>query len=775
MRDIIEETKNIIVSGTTAIHIAGDDYPQIDEFITELAFALGFASVEESDEDDEGGETNPNVVEWNYGYGQVDFKTGAQTGGGAAAGGISNKMLLAEFLSTYKNPDYARNRIILIRNARHVLEGEVNRENLAQLQRTILHLHEYLRPGETALVYCDEQRFIPAELASLVYFVELKPPSRDDLYELVDMFVTERSLELENDTRSKLASMCVGMSKDSFKQMLTRAALKDDFAANIISTAQKAKKQIVEKSGLLEYISVDTTEEEVGGLEHLKWWLEQKQRAFEEPEEAKKANVKPAKGILLAGIPGCGKSLSAKAVANKYKLPLLKFDLGSLMGKYVGQSEEQLRRALKIAGDASPCVLWVDEIEKAFAGLSSDSNGITQRLFGYLLTWLNDKTARVFVVATANDITALPPEFLRRGRFDEIFYIDFPNAAERRHIFNIHFNKALGKLPDFTPEEWTELCRDQKKTKGTKKVEVVDDKGEKKFVDVACEIPDEADKGYYGTEGYAGSDIEALVNITHEKAWKDGKEITIEMLKTQRKYLTPLKEVLADKIAKNKAKFGEYKLTLASYNENDTRAYEYAVTSGEKEQLDVLNDERCPAHFILQIAKKGTPKVKLAALAHSRCGLDTVSALLHDENAAVKALAEEKFGKKEQNPLELVRNGSKEDKIYLAKNLQNWGSDKQDNLSRILAKDSDPDVRLALRDFRYLIPSVWEILANSGDEAFRKKVLEHEKCPPEVKRNKGRSCGTCRFSGSKSSDGSYYCGHKGRNVSAVCSSWVTNV
>ena len=767
MRDIIEETRSIIVSGTAAIHVAGDDYTQIDEFVTELAFALGFTSAEESDEDDEGDETNPNVVEWNYGYGQVDFKTGAQI-----SGGDGSKMPLAEFLEAYKDPDYSRKKIILIRNARHVLEGEMNRENLARLQRTILHLRKYLL-GKAVIVYCDERRFSPDELASLVYFVELKPPSRDALLELVDGFTGKRGLALEDETRSKLASMCVGMSKDSFTQMLNKAALKkEDFAANIIPTAEKAKKQIVEKSGLLEYISVDTTEGDVGGLEHLKWWLEEKQRAFENPEEAKKAKVKPAKGILLAGMPGCGKSLSSKAVANKFKLPLLKFDLGSLMGKYLGESEEKLRRALKIAEDASPCVLWVDEIEKAFAGLSGDETGVSQRLFGYLLTWLNDKTARVFVMATANDVAVLPPEFLRRGRFDEIFYVDFPNAAERRHIFEIHFTKALGKLPDFTPAEWEALCRDQKKKKVTKKEKVViDDKGFFEEKDVEREVPDEADKDYFGTEGYAGSDIEALVNIAHEAAWNAGKPLTIETLKTQRKYLTPLKEVLADKIAKNKAKFGEYKLTPASYNADNMQRFELAVDGSEKQQLDALKDERCPANLIPKIAKHGTEAVKLAALAHPRCGFDTVNALLHDESETVRTRAKEQFGKTEQGLLECARSGSKEDKLALAKNLKSLGSDKQDNICHILAKDSDPDVRLALLDYPYISWSIWELLVDTKDEAFRKLILRHPKCPPEVKRKAERSCGNCMHAEHRYADNSYYCHRHSKSVNSACSEW----
>jgi SpoVK/Ycf46/Vps4 family AAA+-type ATPase len=448
------------------------------------------------------------------------------------------------------------------------------------------------------------------------------------------------------------------------------------------------------------------------------------------------------------------------------------------MGKYLGESEEKLRRALKIAEDASPCVLWVDEIEKAFAGLSGDETGVSQRLFGYLLTWLNDKTARVFVMATANDVAVLPPEFLRRGRFDEIFYVDFPNAAERRHIFKIHFSKALGKLPNFTDAEWEELCRDQKKKKAVRKEKDINDKGyivgEK---EIEYEVPDtEADKDYFGTEGYAGSDIEALVNIAHEAAWNAGKkEITIDILKTQRKYLTPLKEVLADKIAKNKAKFGEYKLTPASFTADNMQRFELAIEGSEKQQLDALKDERCPAHLIPKIAKNGTKAVKIAALDHPHCGFDTVSALLEDPNEEVKTKAKEKIVQTEQGLLNIARTGTTAEKRSIIKHIEKVSMDKRDNLFVILAKDNDPDVRRSLLDYPYLPASVWETLADTQDEAFKKKVLEHPRCPSEVqaktaerKKEANNTCKSCDLN-----KGEYDCAWSNRaGPNYVCFRWT---
>jgi SpoVK/Ycf46/Vps4 family AAA+-type ATPase len=403
----------------------------------------------------------------------------------------------------------------------------MNSKNLAQLQQVIIHIKKFNHDdGNRALViYTDENRFIPDSLSSLVYYVDLPAPSRAELESLTGEAATKAGITLRNGLKEELSGVCSGMSKDAFIQILQKAAQnKDSFNDKVLKTAGDAKKQFVEKSGLLKYVPLNEGMDGVGGLGYLKGWLETKRKAFFDADGAQKRGVTPAKGILLAGMPGCGKSLSAKAIARFYNnLPLLSLDMGSLMGKYVGESESKLRRALAIAESVSPCVLWIDEIEKAFAGLSGDESGVTQRLLGYLLTWLNDKTATIFVVATANDIEVLPPEFLRRGRFDEIFSVDFPNENEREDIFKIHLKKLLKKDPDF-------------------------------------DLPKLAQE----TDGYAGSDIASLVNAAAETAWNENKDISLEILLTQRQYITPLQQVMADKIERNRQKFGQYKFISAS-------------------------------------------------------------------------------------------------------------------------------------------------------------------------------------------------------------------
>ena len=182
------------------------------------------------------------------------------------------------------------------------------------------------------------------------------------------------------------------------------------------------KEKIIKQSGILEMVNSKEPIENIGGLELLKNWLKLKAKIFESLEKVIKFGVDVLNGILILGMLGCGKSLAAKAMAALFKVPLIRLDVGRLMGKYVGESEENMRRALSLVETVSPCVLWIDELEKAFAGVGSNSGEVTTRLFGNFLTWMQEKESTVFIVATANAISKLSPEFLRKGRFDELFF-----------------------------------------------------------------------------------------------------------------------------------------------------------------------------------------------------------------------------------------------------------------------------------------------------------------------------------------------------------------
>lgn len=208
------------------------------------------------------------------------------------------------------------------------------------------------------------------------------------------------------------------------------------------------KKQIIKKSSILEYYDSQENITNIGGLENLKSWISKRTRSFS--EEARNFGLPEPKGILLLGVQGCGKSLSAKAISSIWKLPLLKLDMGAIFGKYVGESESNVRKAIKTIESVAPAILWIDELEKGFSGMgNADSHGTDSRVFASFLTWLQEKTKPVFVIATANDVSALPPELLRKGRFDEIFFVDLPTKQERIDIFKIHLLKRIKDVTKF--------------------------------------------------------------------------------------------------------------------------------------------------------------------------------------------------------------------------------------------------------------------------------------------------------------------------------------
>ena len=227
------------------------------------------------------------------------------------------------------------------------------------------------------------------------------------------------------------------------ENVFAKIIVKDErLSGDDVNVVFAEKQQIIRKSGLLEYYSTSESFTTIGGMAVLKDWLRKRSVAF--GEEARRFGLPAPKGILLLGVQGCGKSLSAKAVSSLWQLPLLRFDMGRMFGSLVGSSEENVRKAIAVAESVAPAILWVDEIDKAFAGTQgsgSTDGGTTARVFGTFLTWLSEKTAPVFVVATANDISQLPPELLRKGRLDEIFFVDLPVDAERAEIFQIHLAK----------------------------------------------------------------------------------------------------------------------------------------------------------------------------------------------------------------------------------------------------------------------------------------------------------------------------------------------
>ena len=274
------------------------------------------------------------------------------------------------------------------------------------------------------------------------------------------------------------------------------------------------KQQMIRKSGILEMIPLKESMEDIGGLENLKEWFQRKAKVYTDMRSAEAFGVDMPKGVLIAGVPGCGKSLNAKAAAHLFQVPLLRMDMGRLMGKYVGESEGNLRKAIALAEAISPCVLWIDELEKAFAGIGGGSGSgaeVTTRLFGNFLTWMQEKNSPTFVVATANNITQLPPELLRKGRFDEIFYVGFPDQEERRTIFKIHIRKR--RETDLPNIRLDELARH--------------------------------------SEGFSGADIEGVVKDAVETAFVNGhKQMTTDDVLNAMRATHPLSEIMKDSLDK---------------------------------------------------------------------------------------------------------------------------------------------------------------------------------------------------------------------------------
>jgi ATPases of the AAA+ class len=274
-------------------------------------------------------------------------------------------------------------------------------------------------------------------------------PTRADLNELLDRIVSDVKhlkqvkVELDEAGRDRLLQSALGLTLGEAENVFAKIIVKDNrLSVDDVNEVFSEKQQIIRKNGLLEYCSTSESFAHVGGLGVLKDWLNKRSVAF--TEEARDFGLPSPKGILMLGVQGCGKSLCAKAVSTQWQLPLLRFDMGRMFGSFVGSSEENVRRAIAVAESVAPAILWVDEIDKAFAGSQASGisdGGTTARVFGTFLTWLSEKTAPVFVVATANDISNLPAELLRKGRLDEIFFVDLPGREERTEIFGIHLAK----------------------------------------------------------------------------------------------------------------------------------------------------------------------------------------------------------------------------------------------------------------------------------------------------------------------------------------------
>ena len=298
---------------------------------------------------------------------------------------------------------------------------------------------------------------VPIELEKEIVVLDYPLPDLQELNQVLSAQLQRaRGQHLETEAREKLLKAALGLTKDEAEKVYRKAYLKSNqLSESEVDIVLSEKKQLIRRNGILDYIEEDETLKSIGGLDELKLWLRQRSNAF--TERAREYGLPQPKGMLILGVPGCGKSLIAKTTSRLWGLPLLRLDMGRVYdGSMVGRSEANLRNALKTAESISPAILFIDELDKAFAGGSGsgDSDGGTSsRIFGSFLTWMQEKTSPVFVMATANRVERLPGELLRKGRFDEIFFVDLPTLAERQDIFRIHLGKRRSEIVRFDLEQ----------------------------------------------------------------------------------------------------------------------------------------------------------------------------------------------------------------------------------------------------------------------------------------------------------------------------------
>ena len=332
---------------------------------------------------------------------------------------------------------------------------EENRNNLAIIRKLRDVAHHFRDSYKTLVIVAPATR-IAAELSKDVTVLQYALPTTDDFSRLLDRIAEDVKdnprvrINLSKDDRERLLNAARGLTLKEAENVFAKTlVLNGHLDAADISLIFGEKQQIIRKSGLLEYYESQETIKNVAGLENLKAWLSKRTIAL--TAEAAQFGLPAPRGVLLLGVQGCGKSLCAKAVAAMWEQPLLRFDLGRLFSGLVGSSEENVRSAIHVAESVAPAILWIDEIDKALAGTggSGGDGGTSARVFGTLLTWLSEKTAPVFVIATANNIANLPPELLRKGRFDEIFFVDLPTHRERVEILRIHLLKRHWDADEF--------------------------------------------------------------------------------------------------------------------------------------------------------------------------------------------------------------------------------------------------------------------------------------------------------------------------------------
>jgi ATP-dependent 26S proteasome regulatory subunit len=315
------------------------------------------------------------------------------------------------------------------------------------ISRKLKNISRILKLQPKTIIIIGSEFNIPKELSDLITILQFQLPVESEINYELKRLIESLNIQIDPQILESLTRACQGLSLERIRRVLSKIiATYKTIDENSIKLLLNEKKQIISQTEILEYWSVDDTISKIGGVDNLKNWLKKRKTSF--GIQASNYGLPTPRGLLLVGIQGTGKSLTAKAIANEWQLPLLKLDVGKLFGGIVGESESRLRQMIQVAETISPCILWIDEIDKAFSNNNNTGDsGTSNRVLATFISWLSEKTKPVFVVATANNVDLLPLEIIRKGRFDEIFFLDLPQKQEREQIFKIH-------IQEFRPNRW---------------------------------------------------------------------------------------------------------------------------------------------------------------------------------------------------------------------------------------------------------------------------------------------------------------------------------
>ena len=466
---------------------------------------------------------------------------------------------LIEFITKYEKDS------VFILYDFHVYFGKKNCSGDPNVIRALRDLIPTLKTSQTrkTIIFVSPELNIPDTLQKDIVLYDFPLPNLEEIKGRLNKMLSSNqkinSAELTEEVKDKLCKAALGLTMQEAENAFALAMVNDGkLNANDINIILEEKMQVIRKTGMLEYVQSDMGIDDIGGLDNLKKWLLKRNNSWS--ERAKKYCIPAPKGVLVTGIPGCGKSLTAKAMSTIWQLPLLRLDLGKIFSGIVGSSEENMRKAIATVEAVAPAILWVDEIEKGLNGVSSaNDSGVSSRIFGTFLTWMQEKTAPVFVIATANNIGKLPPELLRKGRFDEIFFVDLPTLEERKEIFRVHLKRRLKD-----PEVCAEIKPD-----------------DENMINQLAQM----------TEGFIGSEIEQVVITALCDAFFEERSLKFSDFEKAIKNTVPLSTTQREQIlairewANVRAVCASSKKNIESYNNDETSNDVNASRGGRR--LDV--------------------------------------------------------------------------------------------------------------------------------------------------------------------------------------------